>query len=162
MIEIITASFFVFSSIYGGPAISDASSISTGTPKVMAPIEEKTEKQIPNNKGLEDKVRKYFEDDPILADIASCESHFRQYDKEGNALRGKINASDIGLMQINEFYHLDKSKSLGLDIYTPEGNLAYAKYLYEKEGAQPWVSSSICWRKMGSIKSTLTEIAINK
>lgn len=50
-------------------------------------------------------------------------------------------------MQINETYHLDQALSLGIDIYSLEGNMAYAKYLYDKKGSGPWVSSSKCWKK---------------
>ncbi len=50
-------------------------------------------------------------------------------------------------MQINEKYHLEESKRLGYDIYSLEGNVKYAKYLYDKEGAKPWLSSSVCWAK---------------
>ncbi len=92
-------------------------------------------------------VTDYFKDTPILAQIAKCESRFRQYDSKGNILRGVENSYDVGVMQINEMYHLEASKKLGLDIYTIEGNVAYAKYIYDKSGAKPWMSSSACWAK---------------
>lgn len=57
-------------------------------------------------------------------------------------------------MQINELYHLETAEKLGLDIYTIEGNVAYAKHLYEEQGAKPWMSSSPCWAK-----ATQSEIA---
>jgi hypothetical protein len=60
-------------------------------------------------------------------------------------VRGKVDSHDVGVMQINETYWLGKSKSLGDDIYTVEGNAAYAKYLYDKEGTDPWNSSAKCW-----------------
>ncbi len=96
-------------------------------------------------------VKNYFSDTPILAEVARCESQFRQTDKSGRVIRGKANRYDVGVMQINELYHLDKSKNLGYDIYTTEGNLAYARYLYEKEGARPWMASSGCWAKFREI-----------
>ena len=162
MIEIITTSFFVFSSIYGGPTavITDNSSTSTD-PMVSSRIEEKTTVEIPTNKGLEAKVKSYFKDDPILAEIARCESSFRQYGSNGDILRGQVNKGDVGLMQINEYYHADKAKTLGFDLETPIGNMAYAKYLYEHEGGQPWISSSNCWKT--AIKSTLeSQVALAK
>ncbi|MCK5059678.1 MAG: hypothetical protein KAR00_00845, partial [Candidatus Pacebacteria bacterium] len=94
-------------------------------------------------------VRHYFSDIPLLADIAYCESRFRQYNKIGNPLRGEVNKSDIGVMQVNEYYHGKTSNRLGYDIYTLNGNLTYARYLYEREGARPWMSSSPCWAKFG-------------
>lgn len=92
-------------------------------------------------------VRHYFVDTPVMTKIAYCESRFRQYDKGGKILRGEVNRADVGVMQINEYYHLERSKKLGLDIYTLDGNLAYARDLYEREGARPWMSSSPCWAK---------------
>jgi len=94
---------------------------------------------------VKERVSVYFEDDPVLVRIAGCESSYRHLDKNGYIVRGKVNRRDIGVMQINEYYHLSASKKLGYDIYTLEGNMAYAKYLYEKKGSQPWNSSRACW-----------------
>ncbi len=98
-----------------------------------------------------EKVSQYFDDLQIMIDIARCESHFRQVDMKGNIFRGEKNRFDVGVMQINESYHLKESKKLGYDIYTLEGNMAYARYLYEKEGARPWLASSQCWAKYQNI-----------
>jgi len=86
-----------------------------------------------------------------MVDIAKCESQFRQTNQNGKVLRGTANSFDVGVMQINEKYHLEKSKKLGLNIYSLEGNMAYARYLYEKEGARPWLASSKCWAKYTTI-----------
>ena len=43
------------------------------------------------------------------------------------------------------------AEKLGLNLKTLRGNMAYAKYLYEKEGVAPWKSSSSCWDKYVSI-----------
>lgn len=90
-------------------------------------------------------VESYFADIPVMINIAQCESHFRQYDADGSIYRGKVNNLDVGVMQINEHYHSDIADKLGLDLYTIQGNVAYARYLYEKEGTQPWASSEPCW-----------------
>lgn len=161
MIEIITTSFFIFSSIYGGPVNTSDVKVSSNVPQIKAPVVEKTETEVPNNIGLEKKVREFFKNDPLLVDVARCESHFRQYDTDGESLRGKANSADIGLMQINEYYHAEKAKKMGLDIHTVEGNLAYAKYLYDKEGAQPWKSSSKCWAKNVASTPSTGELAVN-
>lgn len=95
----------------------------------------------------EEQVRAYFSETPILAEVARCESHFRQFDENGQVLRGKVNAQDVGVMQINEHYHLKTAQQLGLDIHTLEGNMAYAKYLYDTQGTRPWNYSSACWSK---------------
>jgi soluble lytic murein transglycosylase-like protein len=100
-----------------------------------------------DQKEMEEYLRKEFKNEPILVDIARCESSFRQYDADGKILRGKANKDDIGLMQINEKYNGDLAKKLGYDIYTTEGNIQFAKYLYSKQGADPWTYSSKCWTK---------------
>ncbi len=100
---------------------------------------------------VKEAVTSYFSDLPIMIDIARCESRFRQTDKNGNTLRGEVNNLDVGVMQINEKYHLEQSKKLGYNIYTIEGNMGYARYLYEKEGARPWMSSSPCWAQTENI-----------
>ncbi len=100
-----------------------------------------------SNQSTEEVIREYFKDDPLLVDIARCESHFRQFNKDGSVHRGVVNNKDVGAMQINEHYHLETSKKKGYDIYTLEGNLKYARDLYDRQGPQPWISSSPCWGK---------------
>ena len=110
-------------------------------------IQVKDYEPITDSKNVARYVSDYFQDIPILARIAECESQNRQYDKNGEVLRGEQNRFDVGVMQINEKYHLDDSKSIGLDIYKIEGNVAFARHIYEKQGAKPWMSSSPCWSK---------------
>lgn len=98
-------------------------------------------------KTVEDVVRDYFADTPVLAEVARCESNFRQLAKDGKPLRGLVDSRDIGVMQINEYYHLSRAKKLGYDIYSIEGNMAYAKLIYGESGVQPWKASSPCWSK---------------
>lgn len=86
--------------------------------------------------------------DPKLASkIAFCESTWRQFDDSGKPLRGHQNSKDVGVFQINEEYHLAKSKELGFDIYTTEGNIAYGLWLLKNGGPEPWNWSKHCWNK---------------
>lgn len=102
-------------------------------------------------KTVQETVDEYFKESPILSKVAFCESRYRQFDANGEVLRGVVNPKDVGVMQINEDYHLIDSQKLGLNIHTLEGNLAFAKHLYEKQGVAPWVHSSKCWSKGESI-----------
>lgn len=102
-------------------------------------------RKITDTKLIEAYVRREFSNTPILVEIARCESTFRQFDDVGRVLRGKVNKADIGVMQINEMYHSEAADKLGTDIYSVEGNVAFAKYLYKKYGTSPWSSSSKCW-----------------
>lgn len=148
MIDILTTSLFVFSSIYGGPTSTEPMVLATTTEKASTSItEEFATTSIPTKAELEQKAKEYFKDYPILVDIARCESTFSHLNKDGEIVRGKVNKSDLGLMQINEYYHADRAERLGIDLKTLEGNMAYAKDLYEREGSKPWNSSSKCWKQ---------------
>ena len=142
MIEITTGIAFLVSSLYGSGQINTATSTqATTTPN----IQNSTEADFINTKAVEAYVKSQYADEPILVDIARCESTFRQFDQTGNVIRGKVNKGDVGVMQINEHYHADDAAKLGYNIYTIEGNVAFGKYLYDKYGSQPWDSSSPCW-----------------
>jgi hypothetical protein len=117
--------------------------ISTSTPHVVAVMKVETV----NKETIEALVREEFSDIPIMVDIARCESQFIQFNKDGSVHRGRINPADVGIFQVNESYHLKASEKLNLDIHTVEGNLKYARHLYENEGADPWSASSPCWGK---------------
>jgi hypothetical protein len=99
---------------------------------------------------VEAKVREYFKDAPVMIPIAKCESGFRQFGKGDIALHGGYGGTMIGVYQVSEGVHADFAKAHDMDIYSLEGNLAYARYLYEREGTQPWISSFPCW---GSAKA---------
>ncbi|HRF70294.1 MAG TPA: hypothetical protein PKV66_02560 [Candidatus Pelethenecus sp.] len=81
----------------------------------------------------------------VMEKIAWCESRGKQFNPDGTVRRGKQNPKDVGKYQINEFYHLDSSIKMGIDIYTEEGNTEYALYLYETQGTRPWNWSKPCW-----------------
>ncbi|MCB9810839.1 MAG: hypothetical protein H6779_00940 [Candidatus Nomurabacteria bacterium] len=93
-----------------------------------------------NQVETEKKVREYFVDIPDMIEIARCESNFRQYTNSGAVLRGGSGGQMIGVFQFNESIHLNTAKKLGFDINTLEDNLAYAKYVYDKQSTTPWIS----------------------
>lgn len=103
--------------------------------------------QVGLNVDVESKVREFFADTPVMIEIARCESKFRQYSDSGNPLYGGYGARMVGVFQIYENIHGSFAKEKGMDIQTLEGNLAYGKYLYDREGTQPWMSSFPCWGK---------------
>lgn len=110
-------------------------------------IKKSSNREIETMMSTEKYVRQYFKDIPIMIQIARCESTFRHLDQDGDIHRGRVNNADVGVMQINEFYHLDQAEKKDINIYTIEGNVAYARDLYEREGTQPWISSKPCWGK---------------
>jgi hypothetical protein len=90
-------------------------------------------------------VRAYFSDVPIMIKIAECESRFRQFADSGNPLHGGWDNKMVGVYQIYANIHRNDAAALGHDIETLEGNVAYARYLYDKKGTDPWMSSFPCW-----------------
>lgn len=81
-----------------------------------------------------------------MAEVARCESNFRHTRTDGTVLRGRIDPADTGIMQINRRYHEDRAVTMGLDLADIYHNMAYARYLYETQGLQPWSASAPCWR----------------
>jgi transaldolase len=156
MTELTTGVLFLVTSLYGsGQAQGQIANIaSANTDSKVVISETLTDNEIFTTRDqavMEKYLRQVFSDDPILVEIARCESEFRQYDKDGIVVRGRVDRADIGVMQINERYHDETAKKLGLDIHTITGNVAYAKYLYEKEGTKPWSASKPCWSVGNSI-----------
>ena len=154
MIELTTSLLMLataFSTYGGAPAQTDqgptAAETATATTAVTQPIpSDHPLTTSASATSTEVYVRKYYKDTPILADVAGCESSFRQFDSNGNVVMGKVNKGDIGIMQIHKYYNGENAEKLGYDIYTIEGNLAYAKVLYKKFGTDPWSSSEKCWQ----------------
>jgi len=145
MIELTTGIAFLVSSLYGMGQIDNNSTGHIGTTSPVIEQKANSEGMYIDSKAVEAYVKTKYANDPILVDIARCESTFRQFDQTGNIIRGKVNSGDVGVMQINERYHAEDSAKLGYNIYTIEGNVAFGKYLYDKYGSQPWSSSSKCW-----------------
>ncbi|MSR78578.1 MAG: hypothetical protein EXS59_00315 [Candidatus Taylorbacteria bacterium] len=157
MIELTTSAMILFSIFYSGPTI----------PQRTVESQPKTEKAIvadpmivdnvafmyavSNKRTVEGAVREYFRDTPILAEIAKCESTFRHTGDKGEIIRGIANSDDIGVMQINEYYHSKEARNAGINLKTLEGNMAFAKRLYDKFGTSPWISSANCWQKYTTI-----------
>ena len=143
MIELTTGVAFLMTSMYGSGSmtasvanVQPANTNTTANTAIVSPTD---------RKAMEQYLKEKFADTPILVEVARCESTFTQFDKNGQVIRGRANRADVGVMQINEKYHLETAEKMGIDIYTVDGNIAYAKYLYSKFGTDPWSSSSPCW-----------------
>ncbi|MEX2515056.1 MAG: peptidoglycan-binding domain-containing protein [Candidatus Paceibacterota bacterium] len=97
-----------------------------------------------DNSGIRDHVEDVFGNNHVMVDVAHCESGFRQYYSGGGVL---INPESdaVGVFQLLDSWHADVAADMGMDIYTVEGNVSYAKTLYEVDGLKPWSPSSLCW-----------------
>ncbi|MFZ2886488.1 MAG: hypothetical protein WA021_01575 [Minisyncoccia bacterium] len=130
---------FVWSSVATSSALTQQANV----PAVIEPVAPLTVEDPAIIKKL---VEGEFGRGHIMVQIARCESQYRQF-VDGNVLRGKVNKKDAGIFQINEGYHLAIAKKMEIDIHTIEGNLAYARHLYETKGTAPWKWSKPCWGK---------------
>jgi hypothetical protein len=108
-------------------------------------VTERQEAIVSDTAATEALVRSYFHDIPIMIEIARCESTFRHYLPDGSVLQGRVDSDDTGVMQINKRYHEERAIELGLNVENINDNMAYARYLYEKQGVQPWSASAPCW-----------------
>lgn len=113
----------------------------------------------PQAQTVQEYVAEYFADAPVMVAIARCESRFRQFDNEGNVLKNSLGSSAVGVFQIMSSLHDKPADKMELDITTLEGNVAYARQLYEEKGTTPWNSSKGCWGKTQAAKA---ELALNK
>lgn len=125
------------------------SALASSTPEVQPVVAEVV--VMPAPKSVEEYVREQFKDAPVMIDIARCESRFRQFDSNGKVLKNPT-SSAMGVFQVMASLHAESAKkNLGLDIYSLEGNAAYARHLYEKNGTRDWNASKHCWAKSGHL-----------
>jgi hypothetical protein len=90
-------------------------------------------------------VTVFGKDSEIMTQVAFCESTL-VHSKNGEVTTGIENKSDKGLFQINLFYWEEIAKKKGIDIHSLKGNIRMAKYIFDTQGLQAWVSSSKCWK----------------
>ena len=111
---------------------------------------------------VEKRVREYFKDAPNMIEIARCESNFRQFTDAGNVLRGGMGGQMVGVYQFYESVHSRAAKGLGFDISSLDGNLAYARHVYEAQGTTPWSSGQSCWSNPLPAKNTALTVSAAK
>ncbi len=85
----------------------------------------------------------FFRHDPVMLRIAACESSLRHFDWNGQVVVGEVTA-DVGVFQINPV-HERELRTYRLDPRDFTHNVAFAHYLYQRDGLRPWASSRNCW-----------------
>ena len=95
-------------------------------------------------------AKSYGQDPELVLAIIKCEGEqYRtlgnntNYDKQDRAW-----STDIGLFQINDYYHAKTAEKMGIDIHTDRGNIVYAMWLMQKNGTRDWSASKQCWQKL--------------
>jgi hypothetical protein len=98
----------------------------------------------------------FFPDTPVMVEVARCESGLRHTTTSGSVLRGGLGGNMVGVFQLYDKYHREAARTLGYDIDSMLGNIAYARELYRAQGLTPWNSSRSCW---GGVVSASTQEA---
>lgn len=108
---------------------------------------------VPETRTLDSEIdrlsTKYVVDPKIIRAIITCES--QMYGEAINRNRlpdGTIWSSDFGPLQINDYYHEQTMKNLGLDIHNQYDSLEYGFMLFKSQGVEPWSASKGCWSKI--------------
>lgn len=78
-----------------------------------------------------------FPDAPEMLDIAICESGASQFNSDGSVVMGGMNDHFVGIFQEHQDWQ-KVAQPMGLDIYTTEGNIAFARYLLNTYGKSQW------------------------
>lgn len=89
---------------------------------------------------IEELVRVAFTDAPVMVEIARCESKFRQFTDSGAVFYGGVDKDMVGIFQFYEAVHRERANILGFDLTTVEGNIGFARHLYDEAGVTPWQS----------------------
>lgn len=119
----------------GSPQVAYADTLIT--PEVIVPMSTTTVRLA---------VEHEFGTSSVMVLVAKCESHFRQFDADGKLLEGIEDPDDTGVFQINRrFGHTQDAQKLGINFETLEGNIQFARYLYDKNGLADWQASKHCW-----------------
>ncbi len=92
-----------------------------------------------SEEGIKQKIRETFpEESETMVRIAKCESNFNY--------KVVSPTNDHGLLQINQAAHGKRLAELNINALTVEGNLKYARMLYDESGTNSWYMSKECWK----------------
>lgn len=89
------------------------------------------------NGSIETKLQEVFKDAPVMIEVAKCETGMKQFRSNGEVVKDPTN-SYVGIFQIDEQAHFMKAWEFGFNLYTIDGNISYARKLYEANGTRPW------------------------
>ena len=93
------------------------------------------------NETIERLARKYHQSVKVAKAIIHCESKGKQSARNYQAVVGV----DIGMWQLNSYYHSKSAARMGFDIYKSADNLEYGFVLLSEQGLLPWSASKYCW-----------------
>lgn len=148
----IAATFFVLCALMPIAARADATTSATSSSATTTIVH--------TNVGIEDKVKAAFPDAPVMVNVAQCESLFRQFTDTGSVFYGGLNKNMVGIFQLYSSVHRTIALSLGFDITTVDGNIGYARHLYDTQGTDPWLDSFSCWNPGTAESAASSTVAV--
>ncbi len=85
---------------------------------------------------------------PVLHRIAVAESGDRQFGRDGQVvIHANSNGTyDTGRYQVNSIWN-KKATEMGFNLMDEKDNEAFAIYLFERFGSEPWSASKSAWNK---------------
>ncbi len=93
--------------------------------------------------------KKYNVSSSTVRAVAKCESQLYGSAINYNRLPdGTVWSTDKGYLQINDYYHKDTMKRLGLDWNDEWDSLEYGIMMMSEQGLSPWKASAQCWRSL--------------
>jgi len=123
------------------PLFSLISIANAQAPLLTEPLQSPTPVVIDYKDTLASLAKKYAINANLASNIIECESQWHPHATGTMAYVG----IDVGLWQINTYFHSKTATKMGLDIYNPVDNLEYGVWLLSKYGTQPWSATRKCW-----------------
>lgn len=104
------------------------------------------------NKTIDEEISrlsiKYRVDSDTARAVIQCESQMNgSAINENKDENGITWSKDIGLFQINNYFHEKTMNDMGLNINNQWDNLEYGFILISKQGLSAWKASKSCWLK---------------
>ena len=122
------------------PSVPKTKPVATSTPSLSSS----------DLRGLASSTAAKYGLDPVLVQkIIGCESQWKATNVHPNVRAGTTTpwSYDIGLLQINDYYHETEWEAQGLDMKNPKDNLEFGLKMMQQQGTQPWNASKNCWLK---------------
>lgn len=127
--------------------LTGALSFSTSEAKEVAPPVVTKLTQADINHQIDIQAPKYGLSPSLVKKISLCEDKGNPYSTHANKHGTTTWSTDIGPLQINDYYHESEMKAEGLNISKPLDNLKFGLEMMSKQGTTPWNWSKYCWNK---------------
>lgn len=130
----------------GALIFSGAFSVTTTEAAQKTPVVIPKLTQADINKAIDTLAPKYGVSASLAKKISLCEDQGNPYSTHANKHGTTTWSTDIGPLQINDYYNESAMKAEGLNISNPIDNLNFGLGMLAEQGTQPWKASEACWK----------------